>query len=1012
MQVDTKATLQYAILPGILPRTRRLFGSGFSFVSSLMAQIYGMVGLLPAGHPYLNPLNKGRFGIHHVIAEAANNLELNRKNLDKIFVFFALVIGAIILFMQFALLAGMFILNYAWAGPLDPSQLFDTVNPENDIAFNLLTLIFGIPNLYCSSSAPATCAAANATIVATPFPIHTGLHELLRFYSFGLLLIGVLIFLYYVVVVVAETAMTGSPFGRRFQNVWVPIRLVVALGLLVPINYGLNTGQYITLYAAKLGSSIATYGWLHYNSAIEEHTLFGGDGNGANPIGERETLIAIPKRISVAPLVKSMSLIHTCAYSYWHTAGETPVGSARTFAAGHYHYNAGQIPAPAVDPIKIRAWFIKNGPIDPSSTGLAAATRYEVRPGTTVAEALDFYGNGNIIIRFGEYVDSSQQHEQTGEVKPYCGDIVIPVVSVAGRPGGTPAGPAIGTAGSSAAMMILQLYLNTVKTLWFRDATNTPSDRLKRGAIFFYENTNNIPTRFPRVCSAMANPPQAACSNAVPGIPNCTEMLSTGPVENRRVCSTSTPGKEWIERTIDEVQTSIDPEIVAAWNFYVQNADLEIETEILDRGWAGAGIWFNRLADLNGSFQDSITALPVARSMPLIMEQTRDYLQQHDPGADGGQRFRPYTSQGARIQYPGGDTDANRAAALYKNFQALTTDGTAGGDPEKEVVYNFFMDAMNIIFGTDGIFDMRGANVHVHPLVQLIMIGKGLVESTIRNLAVATGFSFMGGIAKVASGSSSSLFSAISGFIFSTSFFGLTAGIVLFYVVPFLPFIYFFFAVASWVKTIFEAMVGVPLWALAHLRLDGEGLPGDGASNGYFLIFEIGLRPILTIVGLVAAIVIFTAQVRVLNFIWDIVVENAAGFSDAAPEGFTLDPGYFDDAGGVLERDGFKRGIIDQFFYTIIYTIVVYLMATASFKLIDALPDNILRWGGAGVSSFNDTNQESIEGVQRYVAMGGMVQGEQITQGVMGAAEGAGSGFAQGLGLRGVLSRNVPPPVT
>ena len=47
----------------------------------LMAQIYAMAGLLPPNHPYLNPENKGRYGVRHVIAEAANNLQLNKHNL-------------------------------------------------------------------------------------------------------------------------------------------------------------------------------------------------------------------------------------------------------------------------------------------------------------------------------------------------------------------------------------------------------------------------------------------------------------------------------------------------------------------------------------------------------------------------------------------------------------------------------------------------------------------------------------------------------------------------------------------------------------------------------------------------------------------------------------------------------------------------------------------------------------------------------------------------------------------
>lgn len=984
--VNTQATLKYTLLPGILPRLKRLFGTGFVAFSTLMAQIYGMAGLLPANHPYLDPANRGRFGVRHVIAEAANNLVLNRKNIDKIFIFIALLVGAIILVLQFVLFSWMLLVNHAWAIPI--ADLFDTLNPENDIAFNILTLVFGIPDLYCSSSAPGNCAAANATITATPFPIHAGLHDLFEFYSFGLLLIGVLIFLYFVVVVVAETAVTGSPFGRRFQNVWVPIRLVVALGLLVPINYGLNTGQYITLYAAKLGSSIATNGWLRYNNTIEAHSLFGGDGNGANPTGERETLIGLPKRSSIAPLVQAMSLVHTCAYSYWYNAS-TSAGT-RSFGAGHYHYSAPPAaPAwPAPNPVKIRAWFVKTAPIA-GFGALGNATIHEVEPGTTVEEALDFYGNGNITIRFGEYMETATNpHNDTGQVKPFCGDITIPVTDVKGR------GVAIGGPGSSASMIILELYFNMTKNLWFRGYGS--AELLKNGAIFFYEVTNNIPDRVTRSCSG------EACGGGRPGLPTCGAMLGT-----YRLCATVTPGKEWVENIIDQMQISTDIGLVAAWEFYVQNSGIEIEDEILNRGWAGAGMWFNRLADLNSSFQTAVDGVPQIAAFPSVMENVRDQIRQHDPGVNGIEQFRPNTSQGTQVALP--QDDINRAKALYKNYEALVKDGVAGGNPETEVVYNFFMDAMNMIFGVDGIFDIRGTNVHTHPLVQLIMIGKGMVESTIRNLGGAAGLSFMGGIAKVASGSNDNILSALSGFLFSTAFFGLTAGIVLFYVIPFLPFVYFFFAVLSWVKTIFEAMVGVPLWALAHLRLDGEGLPGDSASNGYFLIFEIGLRPILTIFGLIAAIVIFTAQVRVLHFIWDIVVENTAGFSNAPPDGITLNNAYFDPA-STVDRDAVKRGIVDQFFFTVIYTIIVYMLATASFKLIDSIPDNIMRWGGIGVASFGDTNQDPLEGMQRYVAVGGMVQGQQLTQSVMGAADGAGRAVGTATGLQGILARNVAPP--
>ena len=167
-------------------------------------------------------------------------------------------------------------------------------------------------------------------------------------------------------------------------------------------------------------------------------------------------------------------------------------------------------------------------------------------------------------------------------------------------------------------------------------------------------------------------------------------------------------------------------------------------------------------------------------------------------------------------------------------------------------------------------------------------------------------------------------------------------------------------------------MVGIPLWALAHLRIDGEGLPGQAAESGYFLIFEIFLRPILTVFALIAAILIFSAQVRVLNFIWDIVTTNVTGFS--AGDDNQLDF-YF---------KRFQRSTIDQFFFTATYTIIVYLMANLSFKLIDKIPDGILRWMGSSASAFGDTDQDPSESLTKYAAQGGLVQGQQLVRGVSG----------------------------
>ena len=50
----------------------------------------------------------------------------------------------------------------------------------------------------------------------------------------------------------------------------------------------------------------------------------------------------------------------------------------------------------------------------------------------------------------------------------------------------------------------------------------------------------------------------------------------------------------------------------------------------------------------------------------------------------------------------------------------------------------------------------------------------------------------------------------------------------------------------------------------------------------------------------------------------------------------------------------FMRGPIDEMFYSIIYVIMVYMIGLSCFKLVDTIPNNIMRWMGVTVSSFHE----------------------------------------------------------
>ncbi len=983
--IKTKDVISYATMPRVVPRFKTLFSSGFGYVAFLMAHIYLTVRLLPANHPYLKTSNIGRYGFRHVIAEASRNLTFSRSNIDQIIIYFALLMGAVMLFAQFIILIYSVFIQPAMA-----FSWFDTADPAQDVAYELLDRVFGVPEVFCSSITPGNCTDYVAAMGITPgnrLPFHLALHELFRFYSTGLLLIAVLIFLYFVFVIVLETAVTGAPFGQRFQNVWVPIRLVVALGLLMPINYGLNSGQFIVLYAAKWGSSFATNGWNSYNTAVANHNLFTTGGAAAAdgvPLGERWTYIALPEAPDLTPTLLAMSIVHACAYSYHRMVSHAPGPGAKpnkTRGTGTYpdveeNYTLSGSATPGN--FMIQPYLVKT-PISSMADGPIGGTPIvgEDDPYLWIQdsgdvpymEALGFYFGGDIVIRFGERrldsvgsVDKEYKQDEGG-VKPLCGDIRIPVGELSDPGSG-------GTRGGADAMR--EYYYNLVKELWFDDV------RLRQFARMKVVHTIGLDTdRRTQFCSNN----EGGGGNDLAGV----GQIAWGSPPDLAACQQEGPNTDFITRILQREQADLTAQVQSAWGLYVRNGIYgDFTTDIREKGWGGAGIWYNKIAEINGGWMDGVRNIPTMTNFPLVMEQIKEWKQQHNENIEGLKIFDPTIKPASgeesskTIQIKRGNGELIKVGEPLASVFAFWTNGSYEARPKFE---NIVRDSMNMLLGTSGLLAIRKANKFLHPLAQLVAVGKGLVNSAVFDMGTASVSAFLGGMLRaLGKNKEAGAAEAASQMFFSIAFMGLTAGFVLFYVLPFLPFVYFYFAVGSWVKAIFEAMVGVPLWALAHLRIDGDGLPGDAAQNGYFLILEIFIRPILTIFGLVAAVTIFAAQVRILNLTWDLAAANMSGHTstqDVLGMDYTADT-YF------------RKNVVDEFFFTVIYTIVVYMLALASFKLIDKIPDNILRWAGAGVSSFGDMDNDHADGLSRYAAYGGMTVGNQAAGAVVDLSKGMG----------------------
>ena len=926
----------YLFLPRIFPRFKELFTSGFGYFAFLIAQVFQAVRILPQNHPYANPANIGKFSARKAILAAANNITLSKKNLDQIVIFFAILAAIVILFLQFAALILGFLVDTAHANGVFEG-LFETPNPETDIAFLLLDHVFGIPDLFGS--------AINNTL---PTPFHAGLHALFQFYNFALLVVAVLIFLYYVVVVIAETAQTGTPFGKRFSHIYAPFRLVVAVGLLVPLNYGFNASQYITLFSARMGSGLATNGWLVYNRGL--------DGNPIdNVMGvDSSTLLARPQTPQIDELVALMSVIHSCRESY--CIGKRPPGAQNHCAAP---FGAGVL-------------------VEPYLTVGDQAVNFMATP--YIAAKL-LYQSGDIVITFGHH-DTDSHVDYTGYVEPVCGKITVPLAALDGDD----------TRGVQAEI-VQMYYFNLVKLLWGNPVVRALGERFARAII--------VSNEFPlgeRDCWK---------SNILMDAGECADLRYKPPTAVK-------------ELMLTVHQSLMSGTITALFNMFRDQLNLIVSPEILARGWGGAGIAYNDLADINGKFFDAVYTIPSAKNYPSLMELVEKERQKQDGAAMGEERFNPNLAEGRPIPAVQATGDLKLAQVMNESYKYWANDQTTNETPLQG---NIFFDAINMLFGTYGLFCMidpfpgptgapdsfrDGCAVGTHPMVQLIALGKGIVDSAIENLGRAILFAAAGGAGSALDQHIGASAQALSGFFLSIATIGLGIGFTLYYVVPFLPFIYFFFAVGAWVKTIFEAMVGAPLWALAHLRIDGDGFPGNSANNGYFLIFEIFIRPILTVFGLVGGFAIFTALAHILHEIFTLVIVNLSGFEPDASQP-DVGGGGIDDAVAI-----FRRNVVDEFFYTVIYTIIIYMMATASFKMIDMVPNFIIRWMGQSLSTFGDQRDDPTEGMVQYAAIGGHMIGGQIGGALTSAARGAGEAVPGAMemaeSLRGEDPAPTPPP--
>ncbi len=707
------------------------------------------------------------------------------------------------------------------APPDAPSGPF-TLLPVGDKALGWINLLFHGN----ATSDGATPYAKSLVLLAE------GLRHGLGLYNVAMLAIGALLLFYHVAAMVAETAHQGVVFGRRANKVWTPIRLILAIGLLVPVSGGLSAGQYMVVKIAEIGSTLASNAWE--TVVADTH----------------DTLASLvpPRPPNVVALVATSVEMELCRAIY------------RT------NYNT-TLAQPNID-----SSFQLMGPI-------TDIVRY---PAGRLSPELWRYSN------------------TLNATEPLCGEYHFAgfrpydMVTVAG------------------------------------DGADTIDHAAADLQTFAHTQTNELIT----YATALAGRNAAAF----------TGTTSNANVDMRADLAALTT----------DIQTHLDAQLKLSGVLSAAVAGQVIDQSVAG-GWLSAAGLVPELMRLQESYGELVShALPEAIE-PVFDHPlpTRYILQdvlenQMLPGTttNGGQTSMfGFYMQLSRIMTPIrqwiADSEVPRGSLIPASGLDLRDHLTAATD--SSAAFGMFAAAIDTKAVSDGVwggnaqtqdqgnpFAASASFAAANPFTALAEYGRRQYQLGTYLLGLSgSAITIPGAVAPAA-------LSGIAALVI------LGGGLSLIFVIPFLPFFRFMVGALIWLLNLFEAVVAMPIVALAHITPHGDGLSGNAARQAYSLWLALMIRPLLSLAGLVVGYVLLSVG---LNFF----ITALASFAH----------------GSAVTNSGLL--IVANMAFVIVFDVFAYAVTNAAFKGIYWLPDQALRW----ISPFVST-EAAAETVPVIASLGGM----------------------------------------
>jgi len=397
-----------------------------------------------------------------------------------------------------------------------------------------------------------------------------------------------------------------------------------------------------------------------------------------------------------------------------------------------------------------------------------------------------------------------------------------------------------------------------------------------------------------------------------------------------------------------------------SWGLSSSSSTSELD-QLNNLGWTGAGAYYLEFARLNGQTLSLMTAtphvttpsysglgdalesdiLPLVQSAQTFMQNIDSMVATQDGMSAPGGNADLYSGA-----IPGGDG----ATTLGQLFRALHLN-----DYALQLVTSFIEPSGTAGYWTDPFGNLMSLGNWMIT-VSLITMGSAAVLSSTAG-TVGTGLMSLmsgnvGGV--VAAGFGHALMQFFGTPIFMGCMAMLVPGMTIAFVIPMMPFVMWMFGVAGWLIMVCETVIAAPLWMLAHMTTNGEGLHGH-ARQGYALLFNVIFRPTLMLFGLFLGYFVFDAVSWLIHMCFGI----AAGF--------------------VLSNGWIVTNFLGLIVLVAIFVMMHVTLAFISFRLISILPQRVPAMIGFGDVDRVDLDQTSRDAA--IVGLGGMLMNIQKSLG-------------------------------